>query len=585
MSANSSLFLDGRWGEVIPSRKTHWGSFTKCCCGNTSCHALTKAFRKIDDVRGSVIQFPTFDDSSVKKTMNAEKEHKQGRWQKHLVLDSAFVASLRDNRSRSGVQPSETRGSKADTKRKRAFVALHHFHPVLLMNKDVLPVKSNGQLGTLKDKVLVSVVRNSTVGDSSSYSDADKSPVDRNYFTVAPNFPITLAQTDLRDAERHSIFLAGIARKEEESKRRNSVTRRVTDFQDEPATKRQRTVAQSSLVPSTPPTEQIVAHYESMLEQREKERDEERKAAPSTDECTIEKDDIYKYGDPWTIECAMKGRYGGLNRLQLTSDAYHAKKANTNLANQWFKLGTWSETKLCVEVFFGMKHSGESESHCLQGPLSDFEECVMALLSMNQVVSHALLHRMFGTYRTNCSSVLKKWMPKWNEIGLMLGILPFIDGRMIDELEPEKYVKLGLRKVGAVLDGKDYLAETARSNRTVSVGQQSNKSHHAAFRNLTWSLPMGLVFEFTSPFLGRASEKSLVKLWGKHGRLTNRPKGYACCWTKDLTRSAVGCRTTILFSTLRFSLKGSSTLSRFATILASVKIGTRVKWSTRESRK
>jgi hypothetical protein len=126
---------------------------------------LTKAFRKIDDARGSVIQFPTFDDSSVKKTMNAEKEHKQGRWQKHLVLDSAFVASLRDNRSRSGVQPSETRGSKADTKRKRAFVALHHFHPVLLMNKDVLPVKSNGQLGTLKDKVLVSVVRNSAVGD------------------------------------------------------------------------------------------------------------------------------------------------------------------------------------------------------------------------------------------------------------------------------------------------------------------------------------------------------------------------------------------------------------------------------------
>jgi hypothetical protein len=388
----------------------------------------------------------------------------------------------------------------------------------------------------LKDKVLVSVVRNSTVGDSSSYSDADKSPVDRNYFTVVPNFPITLAQTDLRDAERHSIFLAGIARKEEESKRRNSVTRRVTDFQDEPATKRQRTVAQSSLVPSTPPTEQIVAHYKSMLEQREKERDEERKAAPSTDECTIEKDDIYKYGDPWTIECAMKGRYGGLNRLQLTSDTYHAKKANTNLANQWFKLGTWSETKLCVEVFFGMKHSGESESHCLQGPLSDFEECIMALLSMNQVVSHALLCRMFGTYRTNCSSVLKKWMPKWNEIGLMLGILPFIDGRMIDELEPEKCVKLGLRKVGAVLDGKDYLAETARSNRTVSVGQQSNKSHHAAFRNLTWSLPMGLVFEFTSPFLGRASEKSLVKLWGKHGRLTNLPKGYAVLLDKGFDK-------------------------------------------------
>jgi hypothetical protein len=110
------------------------------------------------------------------------------------------------------------------------------------MNKDVLPVKSNGHLGTLKDKVLISVVRNSTVGDSSCYSDADKSPVDRNYFTMVPNFPITLAQTDLCDAERHSIFLAGIARKEEEEvKRTKVVTRRVSDCQDEPATKRQRT--------------------------------------------------------------------------------------------------------------------------------------------------------------------------------------------------------------------------------------------------------------------------------------------------------------------------------------------------------
>jgi hypothetical protein len=51
----------------------------------------------------------------------------------------------------------------------------------------------------------------------------------------------------------------------------------------------------------TPPTEQIVA----ALELREKKRDEERRAAPSADERAIEKDDIYKHGDPWTIECRL----------------------------------------------------------------------------------------------------------------------------------------------------------------------------------------------------------------------------------------------------------------------------------------
>ena len=534
MSNDDLLFADGRCGKVIPSTKTHWGSLNKCCCLKPACHELSKAFRKINDIRGSAVQFPTFKVDSTKKELNAEKEHKQRRWQKHLVLDSAYIASLKDERIRSGPQPSDTRGSKKKPARVRAWVALHHFHPALLRNKDILPVKPNGHLGTLKDKVLVSVVRDSKI--LSCYSDADNLPRDKKYYTVVPNFTISRAQMDLRDAEKNFNLLEGIKRKEVEVKRSQVLARRVSDVLDEPATKRQRTEAQLPPESSTPSKEQMVAHYTSMLEQNDKERDEERKAPPCTDGCTIEEDDIYKLGDEWTIECTMKGRFGGLNRLQLTSDAYYAKKANTHLANQWFKLGTWSETKLYIEAFFGLTHSGESGSDCLRNKLSEFEECLMALLCMNQLFSHDLVARMFGTYKTKVSDVLKKWMPLWNEIGLILGILPFIDGWMIDELEPEKYVNLGLRKVGAVLDGKDYLTETARINRTVSVGQQSNKSHHAAFRNLTWSLPMGLVFEFTCPFLGRASEKSLVKLWGKHGRLTNVPKGYAVLLDKGFDK-------------------------------------------------
>ena len=79
-------------------------------------------------------------------------------------------------------------------------------------------------------------------------------------------------------------------------------------------------------------------------------------------------------------------------------------------------------------------------------------------------------------------------------------------------MELQSYIDLGLQKVGAVLDGKDFLCETVRSNRTVSISQQSNKMHADTFRILTYTLPFGLSFEHTDVFLSRVSEKGLVKL-------------------------------------------------------------------------
>jgi DDE superfamily endonuclease len=42
-----------------------------------------------------------------------------------------------------------------------------------------------------------------------------------------------------------------------------------------------------------------------------------------------------------------------------------------------------------------------------------------------------------------------------------------------------------------------------------------HKVHHAAVRIISWSLPWGLYVEHTDPFLARATEGSLVHLWGK----------------------------------------------------------------------
>ena len=44
----------------------------------------------------------------------------------------------------------------------------------------------------------------------------------------------------------------------------------------------------------------------------------------------------------------------------------------------------------------------------------------------------------------------------------MTSILPFVDEETVDQLDPRTHINLGLRKVAAVLDGKDFLTETPR---------------------------------------------------------------------------------------------------------------------------
>ena len=65
---------------------------------------------------------------------------------------------------------------------------------------------------------------------------------------------------------------------------------------------------------------------------------------------------------------------------------------------------------------------------------------------------------------------------------------------------------------------------TTRKNTMFTRASYSDKVHHSATRCISWSTPMGLSFEHTNLFLGRASEKRLVELWGP--RLKKCPRGY-----------------------------------------------------------
>ena len=162
-----------------------------------------------------------------------------------------------------------------------------------------------------------------------------------------------------------------------------------------------------------------------------------------------------------------------------------------------------------------------------KNPLSDFEQILLTYLWMNVTWNNDIVGLMFGIRcRRTVETYVHRWLPLIGERGdMMSDFLAFFDREAYDKLNPQSYIDLELEQICSVLDGKDYPCETVRSNRVLNCAQSSNKIHGSAFRNLTWSLPCGGVIERTPSFLGRASEKAIMSLWGSLGRL-KFPKGY-----------------------------------------------------------
>ena len=75
---------------------------------------------------------------------------------------------------------------------------------------------------------------------------------------------------------------------------------------------------------------------------------------------------------------------------------------------------------------------------------------------------------------------------------------------------PQQYKDEGLERCLGVPDGKDFMIYTTRKNTIFPRASFSDEVHHSAVRCISWSSPMGLSFEHTDLFLGRAPEKRLV---------------------------------------------------------------------------
>jgi len=232
---------------------------------------------------------------------------------------------------------------------------------------------------------------------------------------------------------------------------------------------------------------------------------------------------------------------GGLNRISMTTRKVFEK--NPNLCKSLFGFSDFDFCIDFIESAFAIKFieprtvgvTGGGK----YGGLNEVEQVLLTLLWTNTFWNRAIVGFLFGIKsKDTVSKYVNRWMPLLGECGdMMSSFLPYLDEAALDALEPQSYIDMDLRKIGLIVDGKDFLTETVRSDRVLNCALASNKMHHSCFRVLTWSLPCGAVVERTPAFFARASEKALMNTWGNLGQL-KLPAGYLILGDKGFDNTA-----------------------------------------------
>ena len=155
----------------------------------------------------------------------------------------------------------------------------------------------------------------------------------------------------------------------------------------------------------------------------------------------------------------------GITRYTIQSNDYH--KENKNACNKLFWFQSWEYTKTFIKEKFGVEFKPPTD-----GLLAPFEQCLLTLIFIESNQSHKFIEQVFGYKDHNVvSRIIDTWLPQFGVVGRSLSILPNITSNLIDELESQSYVDLGLKKVGGVIDGKDWFTDTIRSDQHISTVQ------------------------------------------------------------------------------------------------------------------
>jgi hypothetical protein len=245
--------------------------------------------------------------------------------------------------------------------------------------------------------------------------------------------------------------------------------------------------------------------------------------------------DLYKINDPdlreellqrneITVRELADLKVSGMNRYSMSHPEHF--NLNPEACREYYGFRDFQFLKRFIEKVIGVPYDPPSKlksigGHNSENALSEFEQVLIAMFYCNSSFNYYTIGSVFGLKsRVTVRKYIDRWMPVLGEAGDMLSTFThYLDTDALKWLEPEWYIKLNLRDISAVIDGKDFMCETVRTDRFLNCAQSSNKVNHSAFRLLTWSLPCGAVIQRTPAFFGRASEKAILRAWGSLGRL------------------------------------------------------------------
>jgi len=487
--------------HLIPFKGSE-ASFEKsrpCICGKRECADLSERYRSLNDIRGAYARTPTAN--------KPKKFNKAERFRRHLcpqkTLEEIITVDRRCKKEAPGVRTRQRTGQEEEgSERQNKYVSWHHFDPWVILEQ-ALKGDKYICVDTIPNDFVKSVIQSD--GESNGYTDADR--FDTKSYYVVPSYPLSKARDDLEEVEKNTRLRVVT---DEVAAAAPRVSRRVS-----PANQADR--------PQGPPTapDRIDQLMKENLELKEKLH---------TYEETIRYLDETTHGPSPRLSSANETttvtnsdqlteiKFQGVNRLSVASDEYHA--AYPKACACFFRFESWGHLKDFIEDMHDLPYERPDK----RKGLSKFEQCLLTLFYIESGCNLQFIAQVYGfADHTTVSKIVNAWVPVWGEVGRHLSILPGLTSAVMDELVPQSYIDLGLEDVGAILDGKDWYTETVRKDRAVAQASHGNKLKHSSFRVMTWSLLCGINFEHTHAFLARASEKKLVQLWGRYGKLKNIP--------------------------------------------------------------
>ena len=515
---------------------------SKCCCSNPKeCKEISKSWAKLDDMRGQMFQLPAVSASSRNQDQLKLKQGRLARISVHLAKD---ITGSVDRRVHTQDQPRPKRNEPKQPKRSNAFVAAHHIDPIVLRE---VRQQDTVSLDFLKANALW----------GNGYTDADrvKHLGDAAICYVVPSYSLESTKNDLVHLQQKEV-LKELVEEVVEYRRGKYYQRRSNNQESSEdngnGEKRQRLCTNVSS--SREDLEAAICMLHEQLEKFIKEGPPPvatRESGSSADSNEA-------------IEAFLKKKDGPLSRLTITSDLFHQNNPYVGKMLFGFEdprrkedfedgekpISSWELTKEFIWIFFGLEHK-EPTMKRLYRPggkkrrLAAFEECILTLIWIENKFSRVFLANLFGVNRNIVSKVIIRWAPEFGKLGADMARLELTKA-FLDKAYPLSYIHMNFaQRVASIVDGSDVHMQTSRVDRAILVCQSSNKTGGSAARGITWSLPMGLVHEFTDLFLGRASEKSLVNLWAKHGRLRDLPVGFVMLGDKGFDQTS-GCYHTFI---------------------------------------